>query len=129
MSHSGVVPLCHCVLFVLSNCFHWQFQQDKGRHADSDSVLNILHHAHDVAMATYAIGCPYYVIIVVLLSADICGFSNYIVFLEVMVEVKSSGPPHTCLKTVARASKGMIRVKYCRSNEASLYQWNFMEMI
>ena len=49
-------------------------------------------------------------------------------FQESLVEVKASGPPHI-LKQWLGVSKGMLPVKYIRSNKASLCQLTFLKSI
>ena len=49
-------------------------------------------------------------------------------FLQIVVEVKASGPPHI-LKLWLEVKKGMLPVKYFCSNKASLCRLNFMEIV
>ena len=50
-------------------------------------------------------------------------------FLNIVVEVKASGPPHV-LKLWLGVSKGMLPVKYVRYNKTSfLCQLNVMELM
>ena len=49
-------------------------------------------------------------------------------FSQIVVEMIASGPPHV-LKLCLAVSKGMLPVKYLRSNKAFFVSENFMEII